>query len=61
MVFEIPKDGRITIRLTDEMQRDVNLVAGYFEESGIDTDNSKLMRYLITKGLEKIRLEGKIK
>lgn len=61
MVFMLPDDNRITIRLSEDMIEDVNKVVRYLDSENIDTDNSKVMRYLINKGLEKVRLEGKIK
>lgn len=57
----LPEDNRITVRLTDELIEDVQKVVDFLEEESIDTDNSKVMRFLINKGLEKLKLEGKIK
>lgn len=61
MTFELPEDNRITVRLPEDMKEDVQKVVDYLTEENIDTDNSKVMRYLINKGLEKLRLENKIK
>lgn len=61
MTFMLPEDNRITVRLTDEMIEDVQKVVDYLTDEMLDTDNSKVMRFLINKGLEKLRLEGKIK
>jgi predicted DNA binding CopG/RHH family protein len=61
MTFELPKDRRITIRLNDELMEEVQKVVDYMNEESIDTDNSKLVRFILHKGLEKLKLEGKIK
>jgi len=61
MTFQLPDDCRITVRLPEDMHKDIQAVVDYLEDNSIDTDNSKVIRFLINKGLEKLKLEGKIK
>lgn len=52
---------RITFRLTKEQQEELLKVMESLNEIGLDLDESKLVRYVLNKGLEKLRLEGLIK
>ena len=52
---------RITFRVSDEQQEQINSVLQALNAMGIELDESKLIRYLINKGLEKLKLEGVIK
>lgn len=54
-------DKRITFRVTNEMQEELDLVLQYLSREGLDLDESKLVRFLINKGLEKLKLEGVLK
>lgn len=52
---------RKTFRIDEEMQKEFDKVLVSFNKDGLDLDESKLIRFLINKGLEKLRLEGRIK
>lgn len=58
---EIEMTEKVTFRLPEEMTKEFEKVYEYMRQEGIELDNSKLIRFLITKGLEKLRLESKIK
>lgn len=52
---------RITFRLNDEMRDVINQIHIVMGQDGLDLDDSKVIRFLINKGIEKLKLEGKLK
>lgn len=53
--------NKFTFRLTDDMRAEIEKVYMTLSEDGLDMDDSKVIRYLIKKGIEKLKLEGKLK
>lgn len=52
---------KITFRIDEVLREDLYAVYEYFQREGLELDNSKVIRYLLTKGIEKMKLEGKLK
>lgn len=52
---------RITFRLNEEMRDVINQIHVEMGKDGLDLDDSKVIRFLINKGIEKLKLEGKLK
>lgn len=52
---------KITFRLSEELSTQLEEVCEYMDNQGIEMEKSKVIRYLITKGIEKLYLEGKLK
>lgn len=52
---------KITFRITEDLKKDLDKVKEYLASEGMEFDGSKLVRYLMNKGIEKLQLEGKIK
>jgi antitoxin component of RelBE/YafQ-DinJ toxin-antitoxin module len=52
---------KITFRINEELKKDLFAVNEVLREEGLDLDASKIIRYLINQGLDKLRYDGKLK
>lgn len=52
---------KITFRLDSDLGQELLKIYQSLEETGLDLDQSKVIRYVLKKGIEKLKLEGKIK
>lgn len=52
---------KITFRLDSELGQELVKIIVALQNNGLDFDQSKVIRYVLRKGIEKLKLEGMIK
>jgi antitoxin component of RelBE/YafQ-DinJ toxin-antitoxin module len=52
---------KVTFRISEDLKGDLEKVYDSLTTDGLDLDMSKVIRYLIAQGLEKLRYDGKLK